>query len=388
MAATDIKSVLELLRTKVHSADSSTSLDELNSMVKTAQLAHTPMIRHYDSDGSLPTATSSEERLAFITSTGSIKMNNGRRWEATTSSSSGGEAYSFQGSAYGYTTGGRATSPLKESTIEKHSFTADGNATDVGDLTQRGQVAVGLSSAISGYTAGLPSPPGDRTTIDKFPFSADGNATDVGDLTQSTQFYENGGGSSTETAGYFAGGTGPSDGTNIGTNEIHKISFSVDGNSTDVGDLTGGAYATVGQSSATHGYTSGGDGSRGADTIDKFPFASEGNATDVGNLAISGSFMGGASSAENGYTLGRSGGNEIQKFSFASDGNATDAADLTVSRYLLGGTSSTTSGYGAGGDPGRVNTIDKFPFAADDNATDVGDLTQNKRGVSNTGNQI
>ena len=98
--------------------------------------------------------------------------------------------------------------------------------------------------------------------------------------------------------------------------------------------------------------------------------------------------MGGASSAENGYTLGRSGGNEIQKFSFASDGNATDAADLTVSRYLLGGTSSTTSGYGAGGDPGRVNTIDKFPFAADDNATDVGDLTQNKRGVSNTGNQI
>ena len=83
MAATDIKSVLELLRAKVHSADSSTSLDELNNMIKAAQLAHTPMIHHYDSDGLLPTATSSEERLAFITSMGIIKMNNGRRWEQT-----------------------------------------------------------------------------------------------------------------------------------------------------------------------------------------------------------------------------------------------------------------------------------------------------------------
>jgi hypothetical protein len=42
----------------------------------------------------------------------------------------------------------------------------------------------GQSSTSSGYTSGGASPTL-VNTIDKFPFAADGNATDVGDLTQS-----------------------------------------------------------------------------------------------------------------------------------------------------------------------------------------------------------
>jgi len=54
----------------------------------------------------------------------------------------------------------------------------------VGDLTQSRRRAAGQSSTESGYTAGGQT----VNTIDKFPFSADANATDVGDLTQARQF--------------------------------------------------------------------------------------------------------------------------------------------------------------------------------------------------------
>ena len=59
-----------------------------------------------------------------------------------------------------------------------------------------------------------------------------------------------------------------------------------DANATDVGDLTL-QKCSLGQSSTTHGYSSGGHHircPRNADIIDKFPFAADGNATDVGDL--------------------------------------------------------------------------------------------------------
>jgi len=245
MAATDIKSVLELLRTKVYNASSSTSLDELNSMVKTAQLAHTPMIRHYDSDGSLPAATSSEERLAFITSTGSIKMNNGRRWEATTSSSSGGgPTFSYQGSAYGYIAGGWQPSPsTATNSYEKFSLASDGNGTDTADLTLYKQAPSGMhSDTTSYYAGGLHWPAGYVATNDiaKFPFATDGDATDAGDLTAIRDWQT---GHSSGTHGYVAGGQ-----PNTNGNIIDKFDMATDGNATDVGDLTDGLHLAAGAS--------------------------------------------------------------------------------------------------------------------------------------------
>jgi hypothetical protein len=118
----------------------------------------------------------------------------------------------------------------------------------------------------------------------------------------------------------------------------------MDGNATDVGDLTLGRYGTGGQSSTTHGYVSGGTPSTAPtiyNTIDKFPFASDGNASDVGDLAsIAHILSTGQSSTTSGYTSGGrygSADNVIEKFPFSTDSNSTDVGDLTQGRYWLAG---------------------------------------------------
>ncbi len=184
-------------------------------------------------------------------------------------------------------------------------------------------------------------------------------------------------GQSSTTSGYMSGGFNGGSYFNV----IEKFSFSVDGNATDVGDLTRLADYPSGQSSTTSGYTSGGRPGP-VNIIDKFPFSTDANATDVGDLTRARRSAAGQSSSLSGYS---SGGyqitpvaqqvNIIDKFPFASNANATDVGDLTQGRYNVAGQSSTTSGYTSGGISGVFDTIDKFPFSTDSNATDVGNLT-------------
>ena len=83
--------------------------------------------------------------------------------------------------AYGYTSGGD-TGAVSD-VIDKFSFSSDGNATDVGDLTvARNNTPAGQSSSTYGYASGG-NTGAVSDVIDKFSFSSDGNATDVGDLT-------------------------------------------------------------------------------------------------------------------------------------------------------------------------------------------------------------
>jgi hypothetical protein len=88
----------------------------------------------------------------------------------------------FQGSNYGYISGGR--DPALSNAIEKFPFSSDADATDVGDLSVARGIASGQSSTVSGYTSGGYDT-GPSNVIDKFPFSSDANATDVSDLTVS-----------------------------------------------------------------------------------------------------------------------------------------------------------------------------------------------------------
>ena len=72
---------------------------------------------------------------------------------------------------------------------------------------------------------------------------------------------------------------------------IQLISFpsASDGNATDVGDIsaTWDTRRTMGQSSTTNGYASGGVNPVGtSNIIEKFPFATDTNATDVGDLTL------------------------------------------------------------------------------------------------------
>lgn len=292
------------------------------------------------------------------------------------SAGGGGGGSSYQGSTSGYTSGG--STPSDSNVIDKFSFTSDGNASDVGDLTVARSQAAGQSSSSSGYTSGgTPY----SNVIDKFPFSSDGNATDVGDLTVGRKGVT---GQSSSASGYTSGGDTPTM-----SNVIDKFSFTSDGNATDVGDLTVARTGVAGQSSSSNGYTSGGRVPPYQNVIDKFPFSSDANATDVGDLTVARNYSAGQNSDSNGYTSAGLSNyspppivfeNTIDKFPFSSDANATDVGDLTAVRNGAAGQSSTASGYTSGGLTDnnfstRTNIIDKFPFASDANATDVGDIT-------------
>jgi len=232
-----------------------------------------------------------------------------------------------------------------------------------------------------GYNSGGLTTPADPTTsggitnsIQKFPFSSDANTVDVANLTAVKYASA---GQSSSTHGYTSGGSPSPEG-----NVIDKFTFATDANAVDIADLAyNGRYGVAGQSSTTHGYTSGG-GPPGnvRNYIDKFPFTSDTNASDVGDLAIARTYVAGQSSTENGYT---SGGTvptttAIQKFPFASDTNASIIGYLSNAKDRFGaaGQNSLTHGYTSGGfDPPILTRIDKFPFASDTNATYIADLT-------------
>jgi hypothetical protein len=307
-----------------------------------------------------------------------VDTNRNASFASANVSISAGHVYSnasaFQGTVAGYASGGVGSI---ENEIDKFPFATNSNASDVGDLTVGRSYVAGQSSKVSGYTsggksAGAPSPL-QRFIIDKFPFAADGNATDVGDLTVGRYGVA---GQSSTISGYTSGGFSPY------FNTIDKFTFAINSNASDVGDLTVGRYGVAGQSSTESGYTSGGGSGSVLNVIDKFPFATDSNATDVGDLTV-GRYQStaGQSSTVSGYT---SAGyvslptltyyNVIDKFPFASNANATDVGDLTVARQRPAGQSSTVSGYASGGSPGG-NVIDKFSFATDGNATNVGNLT-------------
>ena len=159
--------------------------------------------------------------------------------------------YTFQGTVAGYTSGGRF-SPVGQGeasdVIDKFPFASDANATDVGDMTTSRSFSAGQSSSTHGYvSAGAPGP-GAGGIIDKFPFATDSNATNIGYLTSGGGAYGTGfpgvAGQSSETHGYSSGG-------NIFVeslrNIIDRFSFASDGNATDVGDLTQARAWAAGQ---------------------------------------------------------------------------------------------------------------------------------------------
>ena len=290
--------------------------------------------------------------------------------------------YSFQGSNFGYVMGGDL--PPETNRIDKFPFSSDTNATDVADLNVAQGTSAGHSSSTHGYSSGGTVSGVISDVIQKFQFSTDSNATDVGDLTQLATAVA---GSSSADNGYASGVPDPArPAPPVFLSDINKFPFASDTNA------TGGQYLSIqhnfaaGQSSNTHGYTTGGSPPSPAplNLIDKFPFATDTNATDIGDLAFGKRSQAGQSSSDNGYATGGAlppaGDNQIQKFPFASDTNATDIGNLFQARWSLAGQSSTTDGYTSGGLAGapisRRDTIDKFPFASDTNATNVGNLTQ------------
>ena len=170
-----------------------------------------------------------------------------------------------------------------------------------------------------------------RNDIEKFQISVGTpvSATDVGNTVDPSAGYHCGQFSSSDTAGYLAGGLNPYRPT------INQISYASDADAVDHGDLTVARYGNAHQSSDTYGYSTGGYGPNYSNVIDKWPFASAANATDVGDRTVSKRYISGSNSTTHGYTYGGNAPNvnTIDKFSFSTDGNATDVGDLVGSQY-------------------------------------------------------
>jgi len=250
-------------------------------------------------------------------------------------------------STNGYYSGGLTGPSTVTDTIQKFPFSVDAGSSDVGNLSAQpsnGRAEVtGQSSGEHGYTSGGASGAPLFDTIDKFAFAADGNATDVGNLTQARSSLS---GQSSDASGYNSGGYRPAGPPN-GVNTIDKFPFSSDANATDVGNLATVCVDVAGQNSSTSGYISGGsDGTPVPDilnVIQKFPFAADAGSSDVGDLTVGRKFIGGVSSGQSGYTNGgfsptpTTNYNVIDKFSFSSDANATDVGNLTQIRNGIAG---------------------------------------------------
>ena len=278
---------------------------------------------------------------------------------------SGDISLTFQGESYGYRAGGGNPA---SNVVDRVSFTSDGNATDIGDLTvARMWTAGAIDFTTYGYIMSGGTPVADKT-IDRFAFAGTFSCTDVGDIQQVHATHASA--SSPQGYGYYSGGTN--------TTYIDKVQLQASANSTDAGDLTAPREENGGTSSDTYGYVVGGYASGHSNIIEKFTFSSDNNATDVGDLATAVGGAGGTSaSTTHGYlALGGSGINTIQKWTFATDANGTDVGDASYSGYHAGGASATSYGYVWGGRNPYKNDISKYSFTTDGNGTDVGDLTQ------------
>jgi hypothetical protein len=301
-----------------------------------------------------------------------------------------GAGWEFPGRVKGYMAGGANNTQMN--TIDRWSFTTDGNSTDVGDIVVARNHHSGQSSLTDGYISGSYEGGPVTLVIDRWSFSSEGNAVDHGDLAVQSG---TGTGQSSETHGYHSGGL-----VSVGAvyrNQIQKFLFATSGtnNATDIADLISARAVQGGSSSTTHGYSAGGNtgGVNYNTTIDKFLFATDVNATDVGDCDTSTSGCAGTSSLTNGYISGGSAGpvtSNIRKYSFASDGNSVDGgADLSAGRSSHTGCSSYTFGYVAGGNASaNLNIIEKFSVSTDSNATDVGDLIAIKQASTPVGSQV
>ena len=300
---------------------------------------------------------------------------------------------------HGYVAGGNISGPTDTNVIQRFTFASDGNASDVGDLTQDITQAAPSNSSTHGYAAGGSTFPPTvvQDVIQKYAFGSSSNATDVGDLVEGR--FEGASGNQSLTHGYKSGGRDNVPSGNA-LDTIERYPFSSDTNASDVGELTdprrSPAYGCT--SSENHGYTASGRNAPGPtvyNMIDKFPFSASTNATDVGDLTQAGHSASTSVSQTHGYVAGRrlspsSVSNVIDKFSFATDGNATDVGDLLSTSNAHGaGISSLEHGYVAGGQLAPTtafkDVIQKYPFSSDANSTDVGDLLAGNRNAC--GNQ-
>lgn len=298
----------------------------------------------------------------------------------------GGGSGNVQPWAYGGTIAGFAMLGRPNTTsIQKYSYTSDGNAVDHGNLNSRSgngnanAFGTGAQSETHGYCMGGNNEfgaPGDQM-IDKFAFSSNTLATDIGDMTVGR---DRGAGISSSTKGFVAGGQiGAPHYTNTAT--IETVTYASDAIAVWGEELVTARAGMTGHSSETDGYLAGGNQAPHT-AVEKFSTSSAAASVEIGNITT----LVHSASAHSSETYAYIGGGyqapnnqqAIQKFAFASSVTMEGHGNLSEAKRHLAGSSSTTYGYLAGGlpavHPNMTNVIEKFAFSSNVTASDVGDL--------------
>jgi hypothetical protein len=300
----------------------------------------------------------------------------------------------YGGSEYGYGVMGIYGPDSKE--VDKFSFASDGNAVHHCDTFSSGSHMSCCRSDTHGYVNAGEKLPHYAVTnrITKFAFASTVDGTDVADCLQALGLTC---GNSSGTYGYISGGATSSTPTEVNVDMIQKYSVTADINATDVGDLTTVRAQVMSANSRTNGYVMGGRTAvlpvASIDNIERIVFATDGNSTDVANLTLAREDGAGCSSETHGYAAaGHSlvGGTNftkvIDKFLFATDANSTAVGDLLRDSGHVGSSSSTTHGYMLGGWMNYQSGIDKFSFTTDSNGTSIGNLVTGREEFDGTQN--
>ena len=294
--------------------------------------------------------------------------------------------------------------------IETLTIATTGNATDFGDFTATGSIAMNIRDGAAGgdhnrilYGAayvdnGSPSA-GDlvsQTGIHYVTANTPGNTQDFGDLPST--YYQDHGGDAGDGKMHFR-----SQGSGSGTT-IVTVTIQTTGNATDLIDLyntDGYSWGAV-SSNDTRAVAFGGKYLNYFQTsIDYFtPGNSSVAAAAFGTLTLGGQNP--AATNDNGtgnrtiFHLGyeATGGgalsNSIHYMDTASLGNSADFGDLTSARQRGGASASNTRALFHGGQESTpsssaINTVDYVTIATTGNATDFGDISPRRNGTGSEG---
>ena len=323
--------------------------------------------------------------IRYNTDSNKMECFNGTKWYEISVSSpdlNGGARGVFGGS---YTYGVSPATYVKSNIIDYITIATAGNAIDFGDLTEiRGVGGAGASRTRGLFCGGDINPDGNKTsvTVDYVTISSTGNATDYGDLTE-----KGGHGIATmsnQTRLVCAGRNtqSPSD-----TDTIDYTTIAATGNFVDFGNLDVASYGLSGAGNAIRGIISQGDlGPAYENTIRYITIPTLGNSQDFGEASFSSSGPAAISSATRCLIGGGSSpgsvGNYIDYINIATTGNSMRFGELDTSntRRFPGAVTNCVRGVWAGGYGNAPtytvkNKIDYVTIATEGNAVDFGDLT-------------
>ena len=287
----------------------------------------------FASGGNTPavTGTNAITRFTFAnvanTKTDHGDLTVGRRGGGSSSSSTHGYHYSGLYPPY----------PNSSNVIDKFAMASAANATDVGDLNVKGHHNLGAASTTHGYnhTSFVTQPSGAyNDAVDRHSYSSDGNATDVGDLSgagTSNAHYDNYA-NSTHHYLLYAGSYG-----SPAVDVAYKYDFASSISTTNLHGLKGFVDDAQGINSSSAGSVIRYDSYAPNRTVKKIPFATDTASVDTTDTGTNQSHVSGqktatANGVTDGYLLGiRSNGSgnvEIDSYTYASSTLSTDIGEV------------------------------------------------------------